>query len=242
MADSLFSNRHKERKKLAKEKAVLKPKSDDSISTVLEEDEELGRTDSSEDGLQTLLHDVEGLLDDDDDPSSSPKAAAGKGNVQSVRKSSPTSTPRTDRKSVEETLQAMDAPKELRQATALLLQTSLVDETTARLLASDILDQPMEGGPSEDIGDQAEEKDNAAIEDEPKESTEDVKTNDESITPAGGNGSSSSLNEHVNTTVSTIGDDETQQEPPASTTSGFSPSFKTNEMLRPSIFTMHEEK
>ena len=38
----------------------------------------------------------------------------------------------------------MDAPKELRQATALLLQSTLLDESTARLLTSDILEQPIE--------------------------------------------------------------------------------------------------
>jgi len=46
--------RHKEKKKgvAKKDKSGLKP-SDDSISTVLEEDEELGRTDSNDEGLQS---------------------------------------------------------------------------------------------------------------------------------------------------------------------------------------------
>lgn len=49
-------------------------------------------------------------------------------------------TPRT-RNSIQQQLAAMNAPSELREATALLLQSTLLDEDTARLLTRDILDQ-----------------------------------------------------------------------------------------------------
>merc|ERR1712032_16958 len=43
------------------------------------------------------------------------------------------------RQSIQASLVEMNAPQELKEATALLMQSSLLDETTARLLTSDIL-------------------------------------------------------------------------------------------------------
>lgn len=197
---------HKEKKKrIAKERAS-KLKSDDSISTVLEEDEELGASDSTG-ALQSLLDNVEDLIENGVDKSmvvSEERESSGsseestglnpaatsrtyqsteameplidtvdaldqaeEGKLQHspirVSRIRPTPTtrgeddivnPRT-RKSLQEQLLALNAPSELRQATALLLQSTLLDELTARLLTSDILEQPIEeeGVSPEDDGD-----------------------------------------------------------------------------------------
>ena len=53
-------------------------------------------------------------------------------------------TPPTYQKSIQGSLESMNAPTELRKAEALLLQRTHLDETTARLLTNDILDQLME--------------------------------------------------------------------------------------------------
>ena len=180
----LIMQHKKEKKRIAKEKFGGKPTSDDSISTVLEEDEEMGmdHTDSTG-GLQSLLDNVEDLLENGrsdaavdtggateaetamnttaeeqktdcatfnaceqneiSDCSAVEEGEAESTAISSASKDTGTSaviTPRT-RNSIQQQLAAMNAPSELREATALLLQSTLLDEDTARLLTRDILDQ-----------------------------------------------------------------------------------------------------
>ena len=192
-----------------KEKAGTKPKSDDSISTVLEEDEELGGSSGlNEDGLQSLLDNVEDLLDDAED------AAVQRERASTVRNNDKvigTVMPRSVQKQLEE----LNAPRELQQATALLLQSTLLDEDTARLLTNDILDQPAEN-------------DNAEVE-EGGHGTEDCIRSDEE-----------SAENHAitveNDTTTAEGEEELQ---PSESTSLLSVSSENDDMLRPSIFTMH---
>ncbi|KAL7539683.1 hypothetical protein ACHAXR_009488 [Thalassiosira sp. AJA248-18] len=213
--------RHNEKKKrLAKEKSGIKP-SDDSISTVLEEDEELGQTDSNEDGLQSLLGNVEDLLESTGDADS---ITADDGRREKL-------TPRTYRKSIQQSLESMDAPTELRQATALLLQSTLLDETTARLLTTDILDQPLE------VGDGSlDEKDgegevhvdideDAVGGEESKQSPEDVAGCEEA--------------DGVDCVDSLTGHDAPASLQPLESTLLLAASSNNDDMLRPSIFTMH---
>lgn len=135
--------------------STLPTTSDDSISTVLEEDEEeeeLERTDSNDDGLQSLLDNYLGNSSEHDSSTSS-AIMAGRG--ANYLTSSDTSSGGPNRilprsqyhcSKILASLDASNAPVELRQATALLLQSSLLDESTAKLLTSDILNQPLEGG------------------------------------------------------------------------------------------------
>lgn len=186
----LIMQHKKEKKRIAKEKFGGKPTSDDSISTVLEEDEEMGmgHTDSTG-GLQSLLDNVEDLLENGrsdaavdtggtteaetamnttvdgaeeqktdcatfdaseqneiSDYSAVEEEEAKATAISSASKDTDISaviTPRT-RNSIQQQLAAMNAPSELREATALLLQSTLLDEDTARLLTKDILDQTIE--------------------------------------------------------------------------------------------------
>lgn len=153
---TLYSFRHNKNKK-AKQHANNKLGSEDSISTVMEEDEEMGRNDS-ERGLQSLLDDVGVLLESNsgsvDGSATDGKFGSGTGGA-STRSG----------KSIQEKLEAIDAPTELRQATALLLQSSLLDETTALLLTSDILEQPLddESNSVEDDRDEMEVDVSAAV-------------------------------------------------------------------------------
>lgn len=135
---------------MAKQKANATLKSDDSISTVLEEDEELGNSDS-ENGLRSLLDDAERLLESD-----APHCGVN-GNIRGKRQDntsqSATSTPgERNQQGIQESLAAINAPWELRQATALLLQSSLLDESTARLLTSDILELSSDGEAADSSG------------------------------------------------------------------------------------------
>jgi len=224
--------RHKERKKrIAKEKLGLKH-SDDSISTVLEEDEELGRTDSN-DGLQSLLENVEDLLESGggDDISSS-STTSGKRKNDSPPMSAP---PRTYEKGIEQSLRDRNAPRELRQATALLLAGNLLDETTARLLTSDILDLPLEVGQSTAGDNNADEGEERVEEDvgkeKSKQSPEDTDEREERVASVG------SLEGGEGVASSDAGAPTADTQPSESTS--LLPASKIDEMLRPSIFTMH---
>jgi len=135
-------------------------------------------------------------------------------------------------------LKAINAPSELRQATALLLQSSLLDEVTASLLTRDILDQPMEGGSpgavdddvGEGRGDQEEQQEEeghtqgSQIDPIKHESLDQLQVFNESGIIAN------------NDAVPPRNDDTTTlPEVPYL----FAPPSVTDEMLRPSIFTMH---
>jgi hypothetical protein len=217
----MIRRRHNKRKhKLAKERKGSEHKSDDSISTVLEEDEEeLERTDSNDDGLQSLLENF--LENSGERNTNSPIAGRSVNRRSSDYSEGPNRvTPRSRQNNILESLGASNAPMELRQATALLLQSSLLDEITARLLTSDILNQPLECGETidETIG-KGEER----------------QTIETSVGFEDPNNLSASGNDHRGSCedVSSLGLPETQS------TTSLRPVMSADEILRPSIFTMH---
>jgi len=145
-------------------------------------------------------------------------------------------TPRT-RKTLQEQLLAMDAPKELRQATALLLQSTLLDESTARLLTSDILEQPIEeeGGPLPSGEDNNDDGDKTPDNGEsiPTQGNDD---NDENNTDAPKSPLLVSIPSSPPPPLPT-----TERHPATSDSAPLlSPTPTENDdMLKPSIFTMH---
>jgi len=201
-----------------KEKAGTKPKSDDSISTVLEEDEELGgSTGLNEDGLQSLLGNVEDLLDGaEDDASQRERASTVRNNDKDIG----TVTPRSVQKQLEE----LNAPRELQQATALLLQSTLLDEDTARLLTNDILDQPAEN-------------DNAEVKEGGHGIDDCIRSDEESAQSR--EGGSTAENHAINVANDTTTAEGEEALQPSESTSLLSVSSENDDMLRPSIFTMH---
>jgi hypothetical protein len=212
---------------MAKERNGVDPKSDDSISTVLEEDDEdeeaLERADSNDDGLQSLIENfLESSGGDQGTSSAIAKHRANRG-VSDKSKGSNSIMPRAHRNNnILESLNASNAPVELRQATALLLQSSLLDESTARLLTSDILNQPLEGGgtvdneTTSDVGEvhQKVETTNSDLEDPQQHSLENDGGSCEEASTL-----TLSDSKHASTTL-----------PPVTS---------VDEILRPSIFTMH---
>lgn len=229
---------------------------------MLEEDEELGRTDSTDDGLQSLLDNVEDFLESNSggDPTKSSSVAKDDGQREEIESAAPGNdksinnfTPRSkNRKSIQESLEAMDAPTELRQATALLLQSTLLDEDTAWLLTSDILDLPIEdaggdgsldneninegGGGEGHIDDEQIEGDG----EESKQTLEedDVAGEDQNVTETLTAGNNDALTSSAAADTTTA-EGENTQEPSESTSLLASSSKEIDDMLRPSIFTMH---
>lgn len=118
--------RHNKKRKTQKDKL----NSEDDISTVLEEDEELGDSDALDNGIDTLINDVDALLES--------RERSGRGLQNNEIMNLGAQARSGDR--VFGSLKKMDAPKELYDATALLLQSSLLDEDTAMLLARDIME------------------------------------------------------------------------------------------------------
>lgn len=219
--------RHKETKKRrAKERAEDKLKLDDSMSTVLEEDEELGRTDSSE-GLQSLLDNVEDLLEED--------AASGDGGDDA--KGGGDAPPGTARvalastRSVQESLRDANAPRELRQATAVLLAGNLLDETTARLLTNDIME--LEAGSREDVdGGEGQAGERIPVEGESEEPREDPD----------GREDASAIAPTAKEDTRPSAPSSPPPPPPSSESTVLLPASPMDEMLRPSIFTMNPEE
>ena len=120
-------HRHNKNKRKSKKDKL----NDDDVSTVLEEDEEAGDGDSTDNGIDTLLENVEGLIESRDSAMLANSTAAERKHAKA--------TPRSGER-VFGSLKKMDAPKELCDATALLLQSSLLDEDTAMLLTRDIME------------------------------------------------------------------------------------------------------
>ena len=153
-----------------------------------EEDEEAGREEPDEEGglrIQT-----------------SPDASVDSGPDGEVV------TPRT----IQASLEAMNAPVELREATALLMQSALLDESTARLLASDILEQPLDAS------------------DEAREGADGANAESDDIPGDGHAGVADTTQE---------GEDEEDEDWPPSEGSSLLTTSKNDDMLKPSIFTMH---
>jgi hypothetical protein len=211
------------------------------------EDEELG--DSSDEGRLRSLLDKYESSGGPDNRSAKLKRSGGKGVVVTsplvVRPPPPDkgidhiTPPQTFQTSkVLASLKAMNAPSELRQATALLLQSSLLDEVTASLLTRDILDQPMEGGSPDAVDDDG----GGGEEQEEEKQQEEGHTQSSQIDPIKHESLDQLqiLNESAivanNDAVPPGNDDTTTlSEVPYL----FAPPSVTDEMLRPSIFTMH---
>ena len=225
----LILTHNKRKKRLAREKfGTTKPNGDDStMSTISEGDEEIGRTastDSSDDGLQSLLNDVEVLLENRNGKGDAVDTDVVVAIVQTESVSSAGSSQQSYQHGVQESLKAINAPIELRQATALLLQSSLLDENTARLLTSDILDQSIDNGGSEN------DDDGEGYIDEENQSPDDDL---ESLPSMDG------IEEAVAAGAPTTAEDESQLS--ESTSLLLATPTENDDMLRPSIFTMHSK-
>ena len=105
---------------------------------MLEEDDEIGDGESIDNGIDTLIQDLEGAVESRDRDG---RFSSNEVNTIQER------TPRVSNNRVFGSLKTMDAPKELYDATALLLQSSLLDEDTAMLLTKDIMDLSGNGEP-----------------------------------------------------------------------------------------------
>ena len=236
--------RRKSKKKRTKDQMGSRSSAVGSFSTVPEEDEEVG----------ALLEDVEGLLLEEE--SSGKESSAGlaamhkpNGNASSpgkeeekidslkvktsidkvVDSTSPRSAGKVDSKSpisagkVDKESHEGDLRYELRQARALLLESSLLDENTASLLTSDMLHQLSNEQQNEEGAKQAE----GEIITEDNEQQEGEYDDEEE--------NQSSLAAEV---LAESTDGEEKEEAPVESSSllGTSPN---DQMLQPSIFTMH---
>ena len=218
--------RHKSKKKRAKDQ-LGKSNSVGSFSTVPEEDEEVG----------SLLDNVEGLLLDEDSPAPSPSPTkAGKGRSITPKSDgydSPmngvqndvaaASTAKSLGNEVDEESRGEDLPYELRQARALLLESRLLDETTASLLTSDMLHHLS----NEREADDEEDDDSENV---LEEST-------------GGDDNKSEINDEENQASATEEhkDIDEEEDHAATETSLLYSSSPSDQVLQPSIFTMHSK-
>eukprot|EP00985_Skeletonema_marinoi_P005431 scaffold2353_cov73-Skeletonema_marinoi.AAC.8 len=211
--------RHKSKKRKSKDK-LGSSNSVGSFSTVPEEDEEVG----------SLLDNVEDLLLGEDSPVPSP-VKAGKGrsithesdgddsptiggqNVASLKKQSLGNE--VDEESRE------DLPYELRQARALLLESSLLDETTASLLTSDMLHHLSNEREADDDVDSDRGLDEESIEEDEQISDE------ENQSPA----------DEAHQDV----DEDEEEAHVASESSLLFSTSPSDHVLQPSIFTMHSK-
>jgi hypothetical protein len=233
----LILTHNKRKKRLAREKFGTKPNGDDStMSTISEGDEEIGRTastDSSDDGLQSLLNDVEVLLENRN--GNADAVGTDVAIVQTESVSSAGSSQQSYQHGVQESLKAINAPIELRQATALLLQSSLLDENTARLLTSDILDQSIDEsggspGKNDDGGEGYIDEENQS----PDDDLESLPSMDGIEEAVAADATISAEEEWL--PITTEGESQ-----PSESTSLLQASTENDDMLRPSIFTMHSK-
>jgi len=211
--------RHKSKKRKSKDK-LGSSNSVGSFSTVPEEDEEVG----------SLLDNVEDLLLGEDSPVPSP-VKAGKGRsithesdgddsptiggqkVASLKKQSLGNE--VDEESRE------DLPYELRQARALLLESTLLDETTASLLTSDMLHHLSNEREADDDVDSDRGLDEESIEEDEQISDE------ENQSPA----------DEAHQDV----DEDEEEAHVASESSLLFSTSPSDHVLQPSIFTMHSK-
>eukprot|EP00574_Skeletonema_japonicum_P003729 CAMPEP_0201719688 /NCGR_PEP_ID=MMETSP0593-20130828/4844_1 /ASSEMBLY_ACC=CAM_ASM_000672 /TAXON_ID=267983 /ORGANISM="Skeletonema japonicum, Strain CCMP2506" /LENGTH=794 /DNA_ID=CAMNT_0048210195 /DNA_START=62 /DNA_END=2446 /DNA_ORIENTATION=+ len=214
--------RHKSKKKKNKSKDQLgNSNSVDTFSTVPEEDEEIG----------ALLDNVKDLLLEDDSPAPSPiKTSKGSIMPEPDDDDSPTkeaqkvATPKVESpgNEVDEESHGEDLPSELRAARALLLESRLLDETTASLLTRDMLDHISNEREADDDSDHGL---------------------DERITDDGHNVEISDEENQYHPASDTHEDvDEEEEEAHVAAESSllFSTS-PSDQVLQPSIFTMHSK-
>lgn len=200
--------RHKSKKK--KDQMGSRSNSVGSFSTVPEEDEEVG----------SLLDKVEGLLLEEE------SCSAGKDSTSSsivyksnVNDSSSDGEQRVNTLKAKPDGKVDELPFELRQARALLLESRLLDETTASLLTTDMLHQ-LSNGQQKEKQDTGQVGDTRMIDDgHQKADTDD----EESLTAAELLDEKSNEGENSNATDSTR----------------LSAASRNDQMLQPSIFTMH---
>ena len=218
--------RHKSKKKKTKDQLGLgKSNSFGSVSTVPEEDEEVG----------SLLDNVKDLLLDEDSPASSPTITQGKRSsitlksggddspLNGVQDVAASSTAKSNGNEVDEESRVEDLPYELRQARALLLESSLLDEATASLLTGDILHQlSNEQEPDNDERDGGLE--------ESKEEYDD-------------SNNKSGINDEENQAPASEqhGDIDEEEAHIATETSLLYSTSPGDQVLQPSIFTMHSK-
>jgi hypothetical protein len=194
---------------------------DDDVSTVLEEDEELGDGDASDNGIDTLIDDVDALLEKRD----------RRGRKLSELHSDTVSS--REKKQIQKgdrvlgSLKKMDAPKELYDATALLLQSSLLDENTAMLLTRDIMELSANDEPPSTSGPLQDEAMDAAV-------ATDAEAN---VIKNGGPLDEEETNIHTNTLEAYCTNEDSEN--PTETSALLSTSIENEDMLKPSIFTMH---
>ena len=177
------------RKNGKKDKTSQKTKSEDSL-TLLEEDDEAGRGEPDEEGglrVQTSLGASE--------ESGADGEAVTPGTIQA-------------------SLEAMNAPAELKEPTALLMQSALLDEPTARLLVSDILEEPL---------------------DTPLDSSDEARDGAD-----GANTESDSITGDCHIGVADTTQEDEDEDGPPSESSSLLTSSKNEDLLKPSIFTMHK--
>ncbi|KAL7506489.1 hypothetical protein ACHAXN_003772 [Cyclotella atomus] len=208
---------HNKRRKAKKDKM----NGDDDVSTVLEEDEELGDRDASDNGIDTLIDDVDALLEKRD----------RRGRKLSELHSDTVSS--REKKQIQKgdrvlgSLKKMDAPKELYDATALLLQSSLLDENTAMLLTRDIMELSANDEPPSTSGPLQDEAMDAAV-------ATDAEAN---VIKNGGPLDEEETNIHTNTLEAYCTNEDSEN--PTETSALLSTSIENEDMLKPSIFTMH---
>eukprot|EP00984_Skeletonema_dohrnii_P009860 scaffold3797_cov91-Skeletonema_dohrnii-CCMP3373.AAC.15 len=213
--------RHKSKKRKSKDK-LGSSNSVGSFSTVPEEDEEVG----------SLLDNVEDLLLGEDSPVPSPvKAGKGRSIIhESDGDDSPTIGGRKVASLKKQSLgnevdeeSREDLPYELRQARALLLESSLLDETTASLLTSDMLHHLSNEREADDDVDSDRGLDEESIE-------EDEQINDEE-------NQSPAYEAHRD-----VDEDEEEAHVASESSLLFSTSPSDHVLqLQPSIFTMHSK-
>ena len=213
-----------------KRKKTNKLSSEDDISTVLEEDEELGDGESSDNGLDSLLQDVEGLLES--------REKSGNTSTKQQRKSSLSRRAAPSSSGIFGSLREMNAPKELYDATALLLQSSLLDEATARLLAKDIMELSAADEHSDPGSSNGGEVPNEALD----QSVNDEEGVAEVANDQSNNVSDGSCENEQEDPKQTDHDEErslqTEERVPDETSALLQTTIQNEEMLKPSIFTM----
>jgi len=210
--------RHKSKKKKSKEQMGSRSNSVGSFTTVPEEDEEVG----------SLLDNVEELLLEESSSPSSSKERKGRSIMHESDGDDPFS-PNTRQKGnalktkslgkeADDQSHVNDLPYELRQARALLLESCLLDDTTASLLTSDMLHHLSNERQMNDEADQGLKESIAIAEEE-------VEIDYDEAQSSAGAAPGSVPNEEEDHVA----------------TEFLVPTSPNDHVLRPSIFTMHSK-
>ena len=206
--------KHKSKKKRRSKKKVSRSNSGGSM-TMPEEDEQ-------DEEVGSLLDDVTDLLLEDDSPDVSPKPSpvTAKKTRSIIDETSADQIESTSLGSeeIDEESQGEDLPYELRQARALLLESNLLDDTTANLLTNDMLNHL--SNELEASGDNSPDRGFEQYAEEDEESEEIYVEENQPLEPARLDEEEVQLHSEPSRLFSTSTDEE---------------------MLQPSIFTMHSK-